>query len=384
MQRISGASALAGLLYLFLISIGLVGASFKLFGNELAEQIFHFTSNPICGLFVGILATSLVQSSSTTTSIVVGLVGSGDLNVVNAVPIVMGANIGTSVTNTLVSLGHIARGNELKRAFAAATVHDFFNLLSVLILLPLQCATNFLGRSATWIASVLTGGTDLEFESPIKAIIQPVVHGLTELVRHLVEWLPGLSDRQLVTVQAAVLLVLAAALLFTSLRYMTRILRAAVVQKASGFFERTFFRTPVVAFAVGMVLTAIVQSSSVTTSMVVPLAGAGVLTLSQIYPYTIGSNVGTTITGLLAAFAATQDFRAAVAVALSHLLFNICGICVIMPYQAAPHFADAVGQDVCPAIDPTSLGALRLRPDRVFCGPIALDLRHEVKPCGGG
>ncbi len=87
------------------------------------------------------------------------------------------------------------------------------------------------------------------------------------------------------------------------------------------------------AFTVGMVLTAVVQSSSVTTSMVIPLAGAGILTLKRIYPYTLGANVGTTITALLASLAATQNFQAAVSVAISHLLFNVCGICAITPIR---------------------------------------------------
>jgi len=82
-----------------------------------------------------------------------------------------------------------------------------------------------------------------------------------------------------------------------------------------------------------MVLTATVQSSSVTTSMIVPLAGAGILTLAQVYPYTLGANVGTTITALLASLAVTNNFKAAVAVALSHFLFNVFGICAITAFR---------------------------------------------------
>ena len=101
--------AVVALLYCFLVSIGLMGSAFKGFGKGFAESLIKTTSNPLVGLFIGILATSLVQSSSTTTSIVVGMVGSGVIAVPNAIPIVMGANIGTTVTNTLVSLGHVSR-----------------------------------------------------------------------------------------------------------------------------------------------------------------------------------------------------------------------------------------------------------------------------------
>ncbi len=332
MRRIALAIAVIGLLFLFLVSIQLVGDSFKLFGSDLAKKVFEFTDHPLTGLFIGIFATSLVQSSSTTTSIVVGLVGAGTLGVANghglsvenAVPVIMGANIGTSVTNTIVSIGHIARGNEFRRAFAAATVHDFFNLLSVLVLFPLQVSTHFLSNTALFISGSLTGGTDLKFASPVKAVVKPVSHAIKDIV----SWCT-VSE----TLQAVVLLLLAAVFLFLSLKYLTVVLRGAVVEKASTFFERTVFRTPMLAFLVGMVLTAVVQSSSVTTSMVVPLAGAGILTLRQIYPYTLGANIGTTITALLASLAVTANFEAAAAVAISHLLFNVCGILVIVPLR---------------------------------------------------
>jgi sodium-dependent phosphate cotransporter len=135
-------------LYFFLVSIGLMGKAFKGFGKDFAETLLQTTSNPFIALFVGILATSLVQSSSTTTSIVVGMVASGVITVGNAVPIIMGANIGTTVTNTLVSLGHITRREEFKRAVSGATVHDFFNLMCVAILFPLELATGFLQKFA--------------------------------------------------------------------------------------------------------------------------------------------------------------------------------------------------------------------------------------------
>ena len=128
-----------------------MGSSFKLFGKGFAETLISNTSNPIVGLFIGILATSLIQSSSSTTSIVVGMVGGGALTVANAIPIVMGANIGTSVTNTLVAMAHINRSNEFKRSFAASTVHDFFNLLEVAILFPIQYFTNNLVVIARFI-----------------------------------------------------------------------------------------------------------------------------------------------------------------------------------------------------------------------------------------
>ena len=129
-------------LYFFLVSIKLLEKGIKTLGAEYTDQLFESVSNPFAGLLVGILCTVLVQSSSVTTSTIVGLVGSGVLSLEYAIPMVMGANIGTTVTNTLVSFGHVRREQEFKRAFAASTMHDFFNVIVVIILFPLDLITD--------------------------------------------------------------------------------------------------------------------------------------------------------------------------------------------------------------------------------------------------
>ena len=132
-------------LYLFFVSIDLMSSAFKMAGAGFANTLLETVSDPLAGLIIGMLATSLVQSSSSTTSIVVGLVASGTLTLPLAIPMIMGANIGTTVTNTIVSLGHVTRKNEFGRAFAAGTVHDFFNVLAVLLLFPLELLSQSLG-----------------------------------------------------------------------------------------------------------------------------------------------------------------------------------------------------------------------------------------------
>ena len=140
-------------IYFFLLSIKLLGHSFKLFGKEFAEAMLQTTANPFAGLLIGIVATSLIQSSSTTTSIVVGLVAGGAVTFPNAIPIIMGANIGTTITNTLVSLGHVGQKAEFKRAFSAGIVHDFYNILAVIVLFPLELYFNILERIAVVTAA---------------------------------------------------------------------------------------------------------------------------------------------------------------------------------------------------------------------------------------
>ena len=117
-------------LYAFLVSINLLGHSFKLFGEDFAVTLLQSTENPFFGLFLGILATSLIQSSSTTTSIVVGLVAAGGLTLDTAIPVIMGANVGTTVTNTLVSFGHATRRS--KSPGKRACLHTFAALVTSL------------------------------------------------------------------------------------------------------------------------------------------------------------------------------------------------------------------------------------------------------------
>eukprot|EP00979_Chaetoceros_neogracilis_P009008 scaffold2021_cov314-Chaetoceros_neogracile.AAC.8 len=131
-------------LYFFLVGLALLGTAAKVMGGCTAGALFGDDTNPVAGLMVGILCTVLVQSSSSTTSIIVSLVGAGSVTVKSGIFMIMGANIGTSVTNTIVAMGHLGDGDELERAFAGATVHDMFNFLSVGILFPVELITTFL------------------------------------------------------------------------------------------------------------------------------------------------------------------------------------------------------------------------------------------------
>ncbi len=305
-------------LYIFILSITLLGDAFKLFGKDFAETLINTTSNPIVGLFIGILATSIIQSSSTTTSILVGMVASGLITIEGAIPIVMGANIGTTVTNALVSLTHITRSREFSRAFSGAIVHDIFNILSVAIFFPLQYFTNFLGRTAIFMEQMFEGAGGLHFISPIKVMTKPVATMIID----------ALGKSAWMSAVAAILL------LFIALKFMVDIMKSLVLSRVEGFFSRYIFRNTSSALLFGILLTSIVQSSSITTSLIVPLVGAGVLTLRQVYPYTLGANIGTTVTAILASLV-TQN-TAAVAVAFAHLMFNVCGMAVFLPLSWIP------------------------------------------------
>jgi len=315
-------------LYIFLVSIALMGASMKMFGKGFAETLIATTSNPFVGLFIGILATSLIQSSSSTTSIVVGMVGSGVLTVPNAIPIIMGANIGTSVTNTLVSLAHVNRSEEFRRSFAASTVHDFFNFMAVIVIFPLQYFFNILGIFSNTMGSAFQNVGGLKFFNPIKASTKPVVNYIIAFV----------GDHPWIT------LIIAMILLFFALKMIVDALKILVVRKAERWFDKVLFKTAMRAFTVGLLLTVLAQSSSITTSLIVPMAGAGVLTLVQIFPYTLGANIGTTFTAMLASLATGNI--SAVTVAFAHLIFNILGIVSVYPIKRIPIFLATIIADM--------------------------------------
>ncbi|MEZ5371357.1 MAG: Na/Pi symporter [Microthrixaceae bacterium] len=311
----------AGLLYIFLLGISVLEGGIAALGEGVQEQLFTSVRNPFAALFVGILATVLAQSSSVTTATIVGLVGTGLLPVESAVPMIMGANIGTTVTATLASLGHLNRSNEMRDAFAAATVHDYFNLLAVGVLLPLELTTHVLARSATWLSDKLVGGSGATFDSPIKAAVK----GPAGWVESTIEAL-GASG----TLLGVLSIITGLAFLFFALAFITRNMRALVAdrveQSINAFLGKSGGAT---AMLLGLVITLAVQSSSITTSVMVPLAASGVLTLRSIYPVTLGANVGTTITGLLASMATSRP--EALTIALVHTLFNIAGIMLFYP-----------------------------------------------------
>lgn len=316
------------LLLVFLTGVRGLGDGFRLLGSGLLDAFFSATENPFVALMVGLLTTTLVQSSSVTTSMVVGLVAAPEnpLPLANAVPMIMGANIGTTVTNTIVSLAHMGRPGEFRRAFSVATCHDCFNYLSVLILLPFEMATGLLARTASILAERLDvvggGGT---FESPLSIVLDAVLVPIRSLAGALFDASQA---------QGIVIIVASGVLIFASLMQIVRVLRSALAARAEHALQKALGGSAWVALLVGCLVTAMVQSSSITTSLLVPLAAVGLVTLEQAFPVTIGANLGTTLTALMASLAVSgPNAYAGVEIALTHLAFNLAGTLLIYPWH---------------------------------------------------
>jgi len=370
---------------IFFVSIGLLG-SFKSLGQGYGQTLMvQLAANPLIGLFIGILITSIIQSSSATTSLVVALIAGGTFGddpqvaIRMAVPIIMGANIGTTITSTIVSMGSLGHRKEFTRAFTAATIHDYFNILSVAVLFPIQYFTNFLGKAAFHTARVFDDVGGIRFLSPLKLVVEPqeqlieklfvrfpylieftlnfafwiaILFAMVTITRRIVDKRPlglrvilfaallavvgsliGLRPSWLFCCEMANFLT-GLGLLFSALYLIVTSMRSMVIEKFGLLLDKFIFRNDINAMLTAVVLTAVVQSSSVTISVVVPLAGAGLLTLRRIYPYTLGANLGTTITAILAALA-TKNMPA-IAVAISHTMFNLLGISIWYPLKKVP------------------------------------------------
>jgi solute carrier family 34 (sodium-dependent phosphate cotransporter) len=357
-KKVAVGATVPGTLWLFLLDLKLLGSGFKLLGGKDSAKMFDVVSNPFSALMVGTLATVLVQSSSTSTSIIISLAGAGELSVKNAISMIMGANIGTTVTNTIVSHGHIKDPQEFKRAFSCATVHDLFNLLSVLVYFPLQWGTDFLGKM-TWEMAKGRSACDPLLESckewkgdPITVLVSPVANNIVYLNPEVISaiattncvnttlcdqdileggllYKSGLSDKDAGIVCTVVPIIGLTACLYV----LVKSLNFLIEGKAAETLRRSLDYNAYLSMLIGCAITIAVQSSSITTSTLTPLCASGLISLEQAYPLTLGANLGTCITGILAALVATTHPVEAMQVALAHLSFNVLGIMTWYPVE---------------------------------------------------
>ncbi len=305
-------------LYFFILSIKMMGSGFKGMGSGFSESLLHTIEDPLSSFFIGLLATSVVQSSSATTTILVTLCASGMLPIETAIPAVIGANIGTTITNTLVSFGHITRKAEFGRAFGGSVVHDFFNIFAAIIILPIEIFFHPLEKMARFMTNSFAGVGGLKLASPVKIVTSPVIEYIEGLLS-FVSWVEIL------------LIIIGLTILFLMLKIIVGCTKYFVVGHGERIISKYLFGGAIISFTLGLALTSVVQSSSITTSLIIPLVGAGVLTIDRILPYTLGANVGTTLTAILAALAI--GLPAGIMIAFVHLMFNVTAICIIYPFK---------------------------------------------------
>ena len=359
-----------------MFSLTFLSTSFRILGGRNLSTLFaddSLLANPVVGLMIGILVTVLVQSSTTSTSIIVSLVSAG-AGVRPAIPMIFGSNIGTSVTNTIVSMTQAGEKETFRRAFAAATVHDMFNWLTVIVMMVLEVSTHALERFTLMLVESMNlneeAGNNKASGSSSPDLLKPLTKPFTDLIVRvdknvLVGWSVndpkyenvtsmlktdggdnlmsllgehglGLSDVFL----GVVLLAFSLSLLIGCLLALMKILRSVLDCRMAAVIQRTINAdipylpclTGYIAMLIGAVVTVLVRSSSIFTSTLTPLCGAGLVSLETAYPMTLGSNIGTTSTAMLASLAAEPDrLQPSVQIALVHLFFNVIGILIFYP-----------------------------------------------------
>jgi sodium-dependent phosphate cotransporter len=306
-------------LLIFLFAIDLMISSLQLLGRDKIETLIRATSDPFTGLFIGLLITALIQSSSTTTTLAVAMVASGSMTLQSAVPIIMGANVGTTITSAIVSLGFINRKKEFKRAVAAGSFHCFFNLLTVILLFPLEYHYHFLSDISQQASVYFSTRDNITPDTSgwhFSSLFEGGAHGLISLLPYVYLWM-----------------IVAFVLLFGSILLFRKLISDLLKAKSPEAFSRFFFRSRLKSFSWGLITTAAIRSSTITTSIVVPIVAKKIATLRQAAPFIMGANVGTTITAFIAA-ALNANTSNAVSIAIAHFLFNLIGVMLFFPIPA--------------------------------------------------
>lgn len=309
------------IIVLFLLAIDLMIFSLSSIGLGAVEDLIKIAELPFISLFIGLLSTALIQSSSTVTSIAVAMVASGTISLSSGIYVIMGSNIGTTLTSDIISLSYITQKSKYRLAISAGVVHDFFNIFTTLIIFPLEYYYGLLSRSAIRVTNLLgihsTEGS-MPLAKPVNSMLKPLTMGVYDLIGNF--WMVGIIG---------LLLLFAAIKLFSVYSY------KILIGKSRDMLKSFIFNNPLKSFSWGLLITGGLQSSSITTSITVPLVATRKVSLDSAFPFIMGANIGTTITALLAAIFKSE---AAVSLAIAHLIFNLMGVLIFLPFKGIRQF----------------------------------------------
>ena len=367
-----GASSAFVCLYFFLFGLDLLGAGAKVLGACTAGSMFGDDTNPVAALMIGVFASVFLLTSSTATSIVVALVGANTVSARIGIFMAFGANIGTTLTNTIVAIGQMNNVDQLELAFAGATVHDMFNYMNVALFLPLEAATGVIYHMTKAMVKNASTGEGQKWEGPIKKYVGPLTKKIIVPNKGIIEdvafgakcsdfypinctdpsnptyktcdvgllgcdktatscpafFSPDATQNE-DTVSGLIAFLLGLAFLFICLYGFVSILQKMLLGTSMRIIYKATNINGYIAIPVGCLVTMLVQSSSITTSALTPLVGMGIIRLEQMYPLSLGANIGTCITALLAAL--VQEGTESLQVALAHLFFILFGVCIWYP-----------------------------------------------------
>ncbi|MGN1410936.1 MAG: Na/Pi cotransporter family protein [Oscillospiraceae bacterium] len=261
--------SLIGGLALFMYGMHIMGESLEQLAGGKLEKIFEkLTSNKFKGLILGMTVTAIIQSSSTTTVMLVGFVNSGIMKLSQAIPIIMGSNIGTTITSWILSLSGLESDNFLIKMLKPTSFAPIISLIGIILIMSKK------GDKFKTIGNALLGFSILMFGmNTMSSSVEPLA-----------------ENEQFKEVMA-------------------------------------MFSNPVLGVIVGAVLTAIIQSSAASIGMLQSLSNKGLITFGSAIPIILGQNIGTCATALLSCIGANKNAKR---VAVVHLFFNVIGTFVFL------------------------------------------------------
>lgn len=300
----------------FFLAIDLMAQSLSHLGFGTARELIKVAEDPFIALFIGLLTTAILQSSSTVTSIAVVMVASGTISLNIGIFIIMGANIGTTLTSDIVSLGFVTNKGKFRKALSAGVIHDFFNILTTVLIFPLEYYYGFLSRTSIYISGLMSSS----YLNTINSKSFFIFNNFT----FVSDFLYSLFNNYWI------LAIFSIILLFISLKVFSRYTYRLFIGGSKEKLNNYVFNNPFKSFSWGLLLTGVLQSSSVTTSLIIPLVANRKVMLKSIFPYIMGANIGTTITAFLAAIFISE---AAVSLAIAHVIFNLGGALIFLIFS---------------------------------------------------
>lgn len=314
------ASLLAAFFGLYL----LIDGAYALGAGPL-KHLLDLATHPVAGLALGVFITAVAQSSTATTALTIAAVAAGSVSVPVAIPVILGANIGTTITPLLAAFSYTGDRRGFSNAFFTASLHAWFNVVVVLALFLVEVAFHSLERVSALVAGALPGGGATTIDAArftIAGFFQPAVDALgTQGL------LGGLGSP---AVAGALSVVLGAVVALVALRVMARHLRVLFAATTHSLLESAFATNPLGGFAVGLGGTTLVQASAATVSGLLPLAAAEALRRREALAVILGANVGTTVSGLIAALTVPGGFGIfGLQAALVHVFFNVAAVVMV-------------------------------------------------------
>lgn len=268
--------------------------------------------------FFGIIATATVQSSSAITTLAVAFVAKGDLSLQYAIPIVIGSNIGTTVTPLIFSYVHSDKRGPFKRALKIAFAHNLFNVYTAVIMVFVELKFGLLTYSCTWLGHLFfSSALEKSYFIPlfVKDFVEPISNYLAGIFKF--RWLSA---------------IIGFVGMYLTIKGFVKLFASNNINSNDSIVNKFLFNKGYKPLVVGLFGTAVIHSSSATISILQTIACSYKVPLKKTYNFILGANIGTTFTALLAGL---FNAELALSLAIAHFLFNLIGVLIwgILPFM---------------------------------------------------